>query len=522
MKKTLLIIGVFCAFAGAALAQVPVMKQLWYKVPVAKGPGSSYLGFGNTERGMAYNPVTDHVLLVARKTSPQIIILNAANGDSVGKLDVTPVSGGTFPLNLVDVTDDGVIYACNLSTASNTTNFTVYRWENETAVPTIAFSDKITHAGTTTLRYGDAFAVTGTDNKTKIFASGGGGPANEWVAILASADGLIFTWSDTVKVGSGNARLGVDSDETTGNIWGNQFHTRPGLYKISGDTVGTISRAVAGDSSYGIKFFKAKNKSYVIVANQIANKRPKIGRLIDVTGGPSKAFVAGVTPTLKDTTNLNGTSAFAYDSKRNAIIVMITNNGIGSYELPAALPVELAAFTATARENSVQLAWRTATETNNYGFEVQRSADKIDFAKIGFVNGKGTTTAPQAYAFNDANLKPGTYYYRLKQVDFDGTTSFSSIQSAIIGAPSSYALEQNYPNPFNPTATIRYQLVAAGEVSLEIFNTLGQKMLTLVNGKQEAGVHTATINAQTLPSGLYFYRLTVNGFSAMKKMVVSK
>lgn len=519
MKKILPAIGVLLIFAGAAFSQ-QVMTQNWFKAAAAAPAGPSYLGTNNTERGMAYNPVTDHVLLVARKTSPQVIVLDAATGDSVGRLDVTPVAGGTFPLNLIDVTEDGVIYACNLTVNASTTNFTVYRWENETAVPTLAYSDKVVHAGSTTPRYGDAFAVVGSDAGTKIYASGGGG--NEWVAIFATADGLIFSWADTVKVGVGNARLGVDAT-ADGNIWGNAFNIRPGLFKTTGDTVGTVSKVAVGDSSYGIKYFKGTDgEDYIAVANRIAAGVPQYARLVKVTGGPDAASLAATTPSLGTNVNLNGTSGLAYDSKRNALIVLITNNGIGSYTIPKPLPVELAAFSAAAIDNRVRLEWVTATETNNFGFEVERSLNGVSFAKIGFVKGNGTSTSPRHYSFVDANLAPGAYYYRLKQIDLDGTTTYSEIRHAAIAVPNTYVLEQNYPNPFNPQATIRYQLAQAGDVSLVIYNPLGQAVLTLVNGRQEAGAHTITVDASSLPSGIYFYKLSVNGFASLKKMVVAK
>jgi len=520
MKKTLPAVGLLLILAGAAWSQ-PILTQNWYKPPATTGATSSFIGTAHTERGLAYNPLTDHVLVVSRKTGLQVVALNAANGDSVGKLDVTGISGGTFALNLIGVADDGVVYGCNL-VISSASPFKIYRWANEAAVPTVAFNAVVDALGTTTDRYGDAFAVTGSGTGTKIYASGGGTPANEWVAVFSTTDGVNFAWTDTVKVGSGNARLGVDAVAATGNIWGNGFNLRPGLFTPTGDTVGTLSKTVVGDSSYGMKYFEVAGQSFVAVANRTADGTPKTARVVNVSGGPGTAFIQGVTPTLATNGNANGTAAFAFDSNRGALIALITNNGIGSYGTPQELPIELAAFSASVIDGRVRLEWTTGSESNNLGFDIERSTDKVNFTKIGFVHGAGTTATPRRYSFIDSNARPGTYYYRLKQVDFDGTFTYSSLRRVVIEVPKAYALEQNYPNPFNPTTTVRYQLPEAGEVSLIVYNTLGQALITVVKGHQAAGVHTATIEASSLPSGIYFYKLSANGFSAVRKMIIMK
>ncbi|MDZ7291497.1 MAG: T9SS type A sorting domain-containing protein [candidate division KSB1 bacterium] len=192
-------------------------------------------------------------------------------------------------------------------------------------------------------------------------------------------------------------------------------------------------------------------------------------------------------------------------------------------DLQKALPVELASFTVSVIGNGVELKWTTATETNNYGFEVQRSTDQKTFQRIGFVAGNGTTTSPQTYRFLDHGLSNGTYYYRLKQIDTDGTVTMSeSIRAEVTTVAREYALHQNYPNPFNPTTTIAFDLKEDGLARLRVFNMLGQQVAELVNGHLQAGTHTTVLDARNLASGNYIYVLEVNGFRAQKWMQIIK
>lgn len=191
------------------------------------------------------------------------------------------------------------------------------------------------------------------------------------------------------------------------------------------------------------------------------------------------------------------------------------------------VPVELTSFKSLVAGNTVSLSWTTATETNNKGFEVQRKSHNGNFEAIGFVNGKGTTLEVQNYSFVDQNVAVGTYSYRLKQVDFDGTFEYSKEISADVIAPGTFELNQNYPNPFNPSTNITFSLAVDSRVTLNVFNVLGQKVTSLVNGNLSAGVQTIKFDAAGLQSGVYFVKMEANGvdgssFSAVKKMILSK
>jgi hypothetical protein len=195
--------------------------------------------------------------------------------------------------------------------------------------------------------------------------------------------------------------------------------------------------------------------------------------------------------------------------------------------MPPIIPVELASFTASASEGLVELSWITATETNNQGFEVQRSSGG-EFETIGFVEGNGTTTETHVYSYSDRNVNSGAYSYRLKQIDFDGTFAYSNVVKVEVpAAPLVFALDQNYPNPFNPSTTINFRLAEDSKVSLKVFDLLGQEVATLLNSNMAAGSHQVDFNASSLNSGVYLYKIEATGidgtnFTNIKKMMLLK
>jgi hypothetical protein len=146
--------------------------------------------------------------------------------------------------------------------------------------------------------------------------------------------------------------------------------------------------------------------------------------------------------------------------------------------------------------------------------------------KIGFVQGNGTSNSPKDYSYTDASVASGTYAYRLKQIDNDGTFEYSSEAEITLSVPKVLALDQNYPNPFNPSTTINFTLAEDSHVSLRVFDMLGREVATLANGEMKAGeVHNVLFDASKLSSGLYFYRLETRqttGGQAGKNSLVKK
>ncbi len=194
-------------------------------------------------------------------------------------------------------------------------------------------------------------------------------------------------------------------------------------------------------------------------------------------------------------------------------------------------PVQLARFTATLQNtNAVRLDWTTVSETNNYGFEVEKASGNSNNFHIipnSFVSGHGTTLEPHHYVFVDALTSGRVWDYRLRQIDLDGTINYSeAVQISTLSGvhmkslPTEFGLSQNYPNPFNPTTMIDYALPKESNVRLEVYNLIGQKVATLVERVQEAGFHSAAFDASSLGSGLYFYKLSAGETSFTKKMML--
>ncbi|MCW8803506.1 MAG: C25 family cysteine peptidase [Ignavibacteriaceae bacterium] len=186
------------------------------------------------------------------------------------------------------------------------------------------------------------------------------------------------------------------------------------------------------------------------------------------------------------------------------------------------VPVEMSSFNAQAEKDEIHLKWTTATETNNQGFEVERSIAGSSFEQMGYVAGYGTTTEPKTYSFVDSKLETGNYIYRLKQIDFDGTFTYSEEVNVEVEIPLVYSLEQNYPNPFNPTTTIKYSIPKDGFVKLAVYNLLGEEITTLINNEQKAGRYEVIFDASLFSSGVYIYRLESKNFLSIKKMVLVK
>jgi len=194
-------------------------------------------------------------------------------------------------------------------------------------------------------------------------------------------------------------------------------------------------------------------------------------------------------------------------------------------DLTVIVPVELLAFTASVRNSEVELLWSTASELNNMGFEIERSIDNQDnFVTVGFVEGKGSSTEINYYSFTDQPQVSGVnqIYYRLKQIDFDGTFTYTDVVNVSYDVPSEFVLGQNFPNPFNPSTRINYFVPQESFVSIKVYDFLGREVMTLVNETKAVGSYEIVFDASDLPSGAYFYTMIAGNYSATKKMILLK
>ncbi len=192
------------------------------------------------------------------------------------------------------------------------------------------------------------------------------------------------------------------------------------------------------------------------------------------------------------------------------------------FQSNSSLPVELVSFLARVSDRQVSLSWVTVSETNNFGFDVEKSIDGEVFDKIAFVPGSGTTVQPQQYFFIDNKSLNSRVFYRLKQVDTDGSFEYSKILEVNVNLPQSNTLAQNYPNPFNPTTNIYYELSEPMDVKLEIFNLRGQSVVTLVDAFQHGGYYDMTWNGldqakNQVGAGIYFMRLSTRSLKGESK-----
>jgi hypothetical protein len=190
------------------------------------------------------------------------------------------------------------------------------------------------------------------------------------------------------------------------------------------------------------------------------------------------------------------------------------------------IPVELSSFDAVQIGSSVFLQWKTASELNNYGFEIEKATDlngtPLKWGKIGFVEGYGNSTSPKDYLFKDNPTGNTISHYRLKQIDLDGKYEYSNVVSIKINLPDKYSLNQNYPNPFNPSTTITYNLPVDADVQLKIYDVLGREVSILVNEFQKAGTYNIPFKAEELSSGIYFCRMNSGSFNSSVKMILIK
>lgn len=214
--------------------------------------------------------------------------------------------------------------------------------------------------------------------------------------------------------------------------------------------------------------------------------------------------------------NVSGSlTSFGVDEQNELYITSFNGN---IYKFTPTVPVELVSFTAKVEGGKVILEWTTATELNNRGFEIERSqniltGNKKEWITIGFEGGHGTTTETQHYSFIDQGID-GTVYYRLKQIDFDGTFTYSAETEVVV--VSSYQLEQNYPNPFNPSTIIKYSVPEESEVTIKIYDSIGKEIDSITTGVLQKGSYQKTWDAKGYASGVYFVKMNAKSLSSDK------
>jgi len=592
----------------------------------------SYMETANTTRGMAYGNVNgnDRLYVVTRTGSPRIYYHDALTGDSLGMMEQPTPAVGLFPLNVVDVSDDGVIFASNMTLNADGGNpFTVYRWDSETSTPEVVISDDSMGG-----RMGDMISVYGStsDNSVTIYA--GVKDDNRIARYTTSDNGHTFT-RDIITLPSGTEpALGTNpnvAQASDGSLWVKSFG-RPLVHVQSdGTPIDTVSGEVLSTGASKIKYFSPnEGEEYILAyyANVSGTDELENMVAIDVSNGAALAYVKAETPTLGMAQNLNASGSvdsWMVNGDTFVFFVMGTNNGLGAFTNDDNFVIANK-DTLFYGDTRAELALSSAnsgyvTGTNGYddvgkyqrfdlsdgdelcaftfyfgAVQVVDIPDSIDFV----VRGVGENGAPAAIiatvkattemidtsasgntffldkpltamgplfvgvewpvgggatandtlaiihdedgegdgadrvweqfsdgAFNDFGTVVFPNFSWGLDIDLhiaahytDNTPVSLADEREII--PERFSLSQNYPNPFNPTTTIDLSLPMRSKVKVEIFNVLGQKIMTLVDGSMPAGTHKLFVDGSKLSSGVYFYKVKAGQFEASKKMVLIK
>lgn len=290
---------------------------------------------------------------------------------------------------------------------------------------------------------------------------------------------------------------------------------------------GRIKRTVTGGDVWYVQ-----NAGTTQQLNAVYFPHPDTGWVAGNGGLIMRTTNAGATWHTQASTTTEDLYSLFFENPRHGYAVG-ANNTVLEYAVVHAVPIQLASFTASYLGNArVRLNWTTISEINNYGFEVERSSgtpNNFELLPGSFIPGNGTTNERRDYTWTDNNAPAGRLYYRLKQIDLDGTINYTEPISVDVPTgvgddqtPSTFALKQNYPNPFNPATTIEFSIPNAGFVSLRVFDVLGKEIATIVNEELAAGNFQRTFSAENLSSGVYYYKLTTGNFSSVKKLIVSK
>lgn len=249
--------------------------------------------------------------------------------------------------------------------------------------------------------------------------------------------------------------------------------------------------------------------------------------VLQIVGPISLKFYAG---TSTGGGNINNVNTDWMTSSTNGVPTAADFSALGYGTLEgisngvSPLPVELTSFNAYLKSSTVSLSWNTATELNNFGFEIERRSGNGDWEMVGFVAGHGTSSSPRSYSFSDdvTSLR-GAVSYRLKQIDRDGTTDYSATVMVSINSASTVEVMSAYPNPFNPTTTVNFTLATASTVQLGLHDITGREVKSILDGAALGeGAHSQTVNADGLPSGRYFLVLQTSTGRSIHAVLLSK
>ena len=339
-----------------------------------------------------------------------------------------------------------------------------------------------------------------------------------------------FTWECSRDIQNGNLTFGINTAPGANEL---PVSLRPPAYQVDSISAppGKLYLKAAGNIPNNFENFFISptfpgTKILTFRLRTSANTWPLAAfNLKFKLGSPPNTFVAYFLP--YGTVDSN---EFPYQTAESLMDTVSNNYSIensSGFFICGFYPVEIMSFTSNVSKNNVTLNWTTAAESNNQGFDIERSASGSDeWTKVGYVEGSGTISVPKDYSFSD-RIFTGHYNYRLKQIDYNGSVNFHNLAGeVVVGLPTDYAISQNYPNPFNPSTKIDFELPYDSKVSIILYDISGREIAKIVNEQITAGYHNVQFNGANLSSGMYFYRINADGngknFVSVKKMVMIK
>jgi len=411
----------------------------------------------------------------------------------------TNFGSGVAAGNSIAIQSDGkIVVAGYYNTGGSANDFAVVRYNSDGSLDNTFDTDgKVTTAIGSASDFGYSVAIQ-LDGKIVVAGYAHIGATDDFAVVRYNSDGSLDNTFDT----DGK----VTTDFGSGTDWG---------YSVALQLDGKIVVAGFGYSST-TKIAVARYNSDGSLDNTGFGSGGRVTTAIGSSGdygnsvalqSDGKIVVAGI----------------SYVSGSDADFAVVRYSGSSG-----PLPVELISFTASISSSSIELNWKTATELNNYGFEIERSqktevSNQNNWDKIGFVHGHGNSNSPKEYSFTDPSVTSGSYAYRLKQIDNDGKFKYSEAVEANVGQiPNDYSLNQNYPNPFNPNTTIAYDIPKTSLVRISIYDILGEEIKSLVNGEKSPGHYEIFFDAKELAGGIYYYSIKAGEFSQSKKMILLK
>ena len=459
-------------------------EQYTYPVPVPGDNGSYIIGFEGTTGSFPGLTVN----LYAQKYS-------SAGAPQWGVVPITVSNAGGFPFyettNIISDESYGVVFV----------------WYDDRDMNNLysTFVQRVDVSGT----------VLFTANGVEVSSLSSNHHLNPDVVIDPSTNEIYAFWIEQNNTQSMAGVSGQKFSSTGTKLWGSN---------------GITFKAMDSNTDLHMSAQFSNGNSYVYYLEYIGATQNNLAKAFSVDGNGNfnwagniitfSTFLSSKSRLVSDVYN-NGVSVLAWSDGRQDAGGIYAQNIQADGTFGGVVPVELVSFTASVNGNQIDLLWQTASETNNSGFDVQRMKDN-DWETIGFVPGFGTSTERHTYTFTDQNIALGIYYYRLKQIDYDGSYNYSNIVEVNVIAQLNFYLAQNYPNPFNPTTSISFQIPNSQHVTLKIYNELGVEVAILVDEVKSAGSYDIKYDALLLPSGVYFYQLQAGTFFETKKMLLIK